>query len=41
VRADLGGGSLLVAAGTLLWGSDRAAVVQQGTDVFALRLVRP
>lgn len=41
VRADLGGGSLLVAAGTLLWESDRAAVVQQGTDVFALRLVRP
>ncbi len=41
VRADLGSGSLLVAAGTLLWGSDRAAVVQQGTDFFALRLLRP
>lgn len=41
VRADLGGGSLLVAAGTLLWSSAQAAVVQQGADVFALRLSRP
>jgi hypothetical protein len=41
VRADLGGGSLLVAAGTLLWSSAQAAVVQQGADVFALRLYRP
>lgn len=41
VRADLGGGSLLVAAGELLWRSARVAVVQQGTDVFALRLYRP
>jgi hypothetical protein len=41
VRADLGGGSLLVAAGTLLWRSAQAAVVQQGADVFALRLYRP
>jgi len=41
VRADLGGGSLLIAAGTLLWASPRAAVVQKGSDVFALRLERP
>lgn len=41
VRADLGGGSLLIAAGTLLWDSSRAAVVQKGSDVFALRLTRP
>lgn len=41
VRADLGGGSLLVTAGTLLWRSAQAAVVQQGADVFALRLLRP
>ena len=41
VRADLSGGSLLVTAGELLWRSARAAVVQQGTDVFALRLYRP
>ena len=41
VRADLGGGSLLVTAGELLWRSARAAVVQQGADVFALRLYRP
>ena len=41
VRADLGGGSLLIAAGTLLWASPRAAVVQKGSDVFALRLTRP
>jgi len=41
VRAELGGGSLLVAAGTLLWASARAAVVQKGSDVFALRLERP
>lgn len=45
VRADfsanVGGGSLLVAAGELLWHSERAAVVQLGPDVFALRLFRP
>ena len=41
VRADLGGGSLLVASGTLLWASPKAAVVQKGSDVFALRLVKP
>ena len=41
VRADLGGGSLLVTAGELLWRSARVAVVQQGTNVFALRLYRP
>lgn len=41
IRAELGGGSLLVAAGTLLWHSARAAVVQKGSDVFALRLNRP
>jgi len=41
VRADLGGGSLLIAVGTLLWHSARAAVVQKGSDVFALRLGRP
>lgn len=41
IRADLGGGSLLVTAGELLWRSARAAVVQQGADVFALRLYRP
>ncbi len=41
VRADLGGGSILVTAGELLWHSAQAAVVQQGADVFALRLYRP
>ena len=41
VRADLAGGSLLVTAGTLLWRSVGVAVVQQGADVFALRLTRP
>ena len=41
VRADFGGGSLLVTAGKLLWRSAGVAVVQQGADVFALRLVRP
>lgn len=41
VRADFSGGSLLVTAGELLWHSARAAVVQQGADVFALRLYRP
>ncbi len=41
VRADLGGGSLLVTAGKLLWRSAGVAVVQQGADVFALSLTRP
>lgn len=41
VRADFAGGSLLVAAGELLWGSQGAAVVRLGRDVFALRLVLP
>lgn len=41
VRADLGGGSLLVAAGSLLWRSAQTAVVQGGADVFALRLTKP
>ncbi len=41
VRADLGGGSLLVAAGSLLWRSAQAAVVQGGANVFALRLTKP
>lgn len=41
VRADLGGGSLLITAGELLWSSTQAAVVKQGADVFALRLQRP
>ena len=41
VRADLAGGSLLVTAGKLLWRSAGVAVVQQGADVFALRLTRP
>jgi hypothetical protein len=41
IRADFAGGSLLVAAGELLWASPRAAVVQEGSDVFALRLYRP
>ena len=39
--ADLGGGSLLVVAGSLLWGSAQTAVVQGGADVFALRLTKP
>ena len=41
IRADLGGGSLLVTVGELLWRSAQAAVVKQGADVFALRLYRP
>ena len=41
IRADLAGGSLLVTAGTLLWRSVGVAVVQQGADVFALRLTKP
>ncbi|ADI13573.1 SPOR domain-containing protein [Truepera radiovictrix] len=41
VRADLAGGSLLIAAGELLWTSRGAAVVQLGQEVFALRLVLP
>lgn len=41
VRADLAGGSLLVAAGELLWHSGRAAVVKLGNDIFALRLFLP
>ena len=41
IRADLAGGSLLVTAGTLLWRSAGVAVVQQGADVFALRLTKP
>ena len=41
IRADLGGGSLLITAGKLLWHSTRAAVVEQGADVFALRLTKP
>lgn len=41
LRADLAGGSLLVASGKLLWSSARAAVLQGGADVFALRLYRP
>ena len=41
LRADLAGGSLLLTSGKLLWASTRAAVVEEGTDVFALRLYRP
>ena len=41
IRADFAGGSLVIAAGRLLWASPRAAVVQEGSDVFALRLYRP
>lgn len=41
LRADLAGGSLVVTSGRLLWASPRAAVVEEGTDVFALRLYRP
>lgn len=41
LRADLAGGSLVVTSGRLLWSSARAAVVEEGSDVFALRLYRP
>lgn len=41
LRADLAGGSLLVTSGQLLWASTQVAVVEEGTDVFALRLYRP
>ena len=41
VRADLGGGSLLVTAGELVWSSAQAAVVRRGAEVFAIRLYRP
>ncbi len=41
LRADLAGGSLLVTSARLLWATPGIAVVQQGTDVFALRLYRP
>ena len=41
VRADLGGGSLLVSAGELVWSSARSAVVRRGAEVFAIRLYRP
>jgi hypothetical protein len=41
VRADLAGGSFLVAAGELLWASRGAAVVQLDKEILALRLVLP